>query len=79
MIVYVCLLFYRVDDLTCIVRLTHGRLDHWFLWNIRLLFTILDGTEHTISRTIAQSFNWYVLTMENGIVPTLCTSMLCVY
>lgn len=79
MFVHVCLLFYIVDDLVCRVRLTHGRSNHRFLWNISLWFTVLDGNGHTISRTVVQGFNRSVLTMGNGIVLTPCTSTLCVY
>ena len=74
-----CLLFYIVDDLVCRVRLTHGKSDHRFLWNISSSFTVLDEIGHIISRTVAQGFNRLVLTMGNGIVPTHCTSTLCVY
>ena len=79
MIIHVYLLFYIVDDLVCRVWLTHRRSDHRFLWNINLLLIVLDGTRHTINRTIANGFNRFVLTMENGIVPTPCISILCVY
>ena len=54
MMVHVCLLLYRVDDLVCKVQLKHERLNHRLLWNISLLFIVLDGTGYTISRTIVQ-------------------------
>ena len=79
MIVHVCLLFYRVYDLVYRVQLTHGRSDYRLSWNISLLFTVLDGTRHTISRTVVQDFNRAILTMENSIVPTPCTNIFCVY
>ena len=76
---YACLLFYKVNNFVCRTWLTHGRSDHWFLWNIILSLRVLDGTGHTISRSVAQDFNRSVLTMGNGVVPTPCTSILCVY